>query len=171
MNGIQILIVDYGSQYTLVIGRTLRELRMRSLILPPKKAGEWLKNNNPKAVILSGSNWSVHNEGAGKIPKSLDITGKKYVILGICYGMQLLAHKLGGTVARPHDHREYGPAEVKPNVKHPLFYGVKEKTEVKPTDLFILDQDKSVRELKLVTCTPEGTTLRRGVVTAVLDEN
>ncbi len=50
-------------------------------------------------------------------------------------------------------------------------YRVKEKTEVKPTDLFILDQDKNSRELKLVTCTPEGTTLRRGVVTAVLDEN
>lgn len=50
-------------------------------------------------------------------------------------------------------------------------YRVKEKTEVQPTDLFILDQQKSTRELKLVTCTPEGTTIRRGVVTAVLDEN
>lgn len=50
-------------------------------------------------------------------------------------------------------------------------YRVKEKTEVQPTDIFILDQQKSTRELKLVTCTPEGTTLRRGVVTAVLDEN
>ena len=56
MDKIQILIIDYGSQYTLVIGRTLRELGVRSVILPPKKVDAWLKNNTPKAVILSGSN-------------------------------------------------------------------------------------------------------------------
>ncbi len=130
MNDIQILIVDYGSQYTLVIGRTLRELGVRSVILPPQKAEKWLKNNTPKAVILSGSNWSVHNEEAPELPKYLDITGKKYSILGICYGMQLLAYKLGGKVERPLTHREYGPAEVSVNIRHPLFTGVKEKTEV-----------------------------------------
>ncbi|OGI94991.1 hypothetical protein A2917_01250 [Candidatus Nomurabacteria bacterium RIFCSPLOWO2_01_FULL_42_17] len=130
MADIQILIVDYGSQYTLVIGRTLRELGVRSVILPPKKVDLWLKNNHPKAVILSGSNWSVHNEGAPEVPKSLDITGKKYLILGVCYGMQLLAHKLGGKVERPLSHREYGPAEVILNTSHPLFRGVKEKTDV-----------------------------------------
>ncbi len=127
---VQILIVDYGSQYTLVIGRTLRELGVRSVILPPKKVDGWLKKNTPKAIILSGSNWSVHNEGAPGLPKSVDITGKKYSILGICYGMQLLAYKLGGRVERPLTHREYGPALVKLNTKHPLFNGVKEKTEV-----------------------------------------
>ncbi len=130
MDDIQILIVDYGSQYTLVIGRTLRELSIRSIILPPKKADQWLKNNTPKAVILSGSNWSVHSNEAPGFPKSLDISGKKYFILGICYGMQLLAHKLGGMVERPPFHREYGPAEVMPNTAHPLFRGVKKKTEV-----------------------------------------
>jgi LPXTG-site transpeptidase (sortase) family protein len=49
-------------------------------------------------------------------------------------------------------------------------YKVTSKTEVKPTDVFILDQDQTSRQLKLVTCVPEGTTLRRGVVTAVLEE-
>lgn len=130
MNSIQILIVDYGSQYTLVIGRTLRELGVRSLILPPKKVDAWLKINKPKSIILSGSNWSVHNEGAPELPQSLDTTGKKYFVLGVCYGMQLLAHKLGGTVARPLAHREYGPATVTPGTEHPLFAGIKEKTEV-----------------------------------------
>src|SRR3989344_591376 len=124
MDSIQILIVDYGSQYTLVIGRTLRELGARSAILPPKKVDQWLKNNTPKAVILSGSNWSVHNDEAPELPKSLDITGKKYLILGICYGMQLLAHKLSGKVAKPHDHLEYGPALVAVNTKHPFFNDV-----------------------------------------------
>lgn len=130
MNNIQILIVDYGSQYTLIIGRTLRELGVRSIILPPKKVDEWLKANAPKAVILSGSNWSVHNEGAPKLPKSLDLAGIKYSILGICYGMQLLAYKLGGVVERPLTHREYGPAETTIDTTHPLFKNIKERTEV-----------------------------------------
>lgn len=130
MNSIQILIVDYGSQYTLVIGRTLRELGIRSIILPPKKVDAWLSSNTPKAVILSGSNFSVHNIGAPGLSTSLDISGKKYFILGICYGMQLLSHKLGGKVERPLGHREYGPALVKVNTKHPLFKKVKEKTKV-----------------------------------------
>ncbi len=130
MNSIQILIVDYGSQYTLVIGRTLRELGVRSLILPPIKADDWLKKNTLKSVILSGSHWSVHSEGTPELPKSLDTTGQKYFVLGVCYGMQLLAHKLGGTVERPLAHREYGPATVTPDTGHPLFKGIKEKTEV-----------------------------------------
>ena len=130
MNNIQILIVDYGSQYTLVIGRTLRELGVRSVILPPKSVDNWLIHNTPKAIILSGSNWSVHNEGAPNIPESIDITGEKYTILGICYGMQLLAHKQGGTVERPLSHREYGPALVTVDNTHPLFYNISSKTEI-----------------------------------------
>jgi len=132
METIQVLIIDYGSQYTLVIGRTLRELGVRSVILPPKKVEKWLKINTPKAIILSGSNWSVHGEGAPRLPESLKITGKNkpYSILGICYGMQLLAYKLGGKVERPLAHREYGPATVQLNIRHPLFAGVKEKTQV-----------------------------------------
>ena len=58
-------------------------------ILPPKKVDKWLDSNTPKAVILSGSNWSVYDKGAPELPKLLDTTGKKYFILGICYGMQL----------------------------------------------------------------------------------
>lgn len=130
MQDIQVLIVDYGSQYTLVIGRTLRELSVRSAILPPDKASNWLKSNRPKAVILSGSNFSVHNEGAPQLPETIDITGASYPILGVCYGMQLLAHKLGGTVDRPHGHREYGPAMVSVDTTHPLFIGVNKETQV-----------------------------------------
>lgn len=130
MKPVQVLIVDYGSQYTLVIGRTLRELGVRSVILPPGRAGTWLRHNHPKAVILSGSNWSVHWRGAPDFPASFDKTGKKYCVLGVCYGMQLLAHKLGGKVAAPHDHREYGPAIVQVDTKHPLFKNVSKKTRV-----------------------------------------
>ena len=130
MEVIQILIIDYGSQYTLVIGRTLRELGVRSIILPPNKSAKWLKKNSPRAVILSGSNWSVHDENAPQIPDNLDLTEKKYFILGICYGMQLLTHHLGGIVEKPHEHREYGPAKVAPDTGHALFKGIQKETEV-----------------------------------------
>lgn len=130
MENIQVLIVDYGSQYTLVIGRTLRELGVRSAILPPDKAEHFLSLYTPKSVILSGSNWSVHNEGAPSLPDNLDITGAKYPILGLCYGMQLLAYKLGGTVDRPLGHREYGPAKVTVDNTHSLFINVNKETDV-----------------------------------------
>jgi len=130
MQDIQILIVDYGSQYTLVIGRTLRELGFRSAILSPEKANIFLKNGHPLGVILSGSNWSVHNDGAPQLPKMLDISGVSYPILGICYGMQLLAHLKGGVVARPLGHREYGPAKVEVETNHPLFKNVSKETNV-----------------------------------------
>ncbi len=130
MDGIQILIIDYGSQYTLLIGRTLRELGIRSVILPPKKANLWLENSEPKAVILSGSNWSVYSEDAPALPRSLDVTGKKYPILGICYGMQLLTYVLGGKVKQSHAEREYGPAKVDLDTAHPLFKDIPKETEV-----------------------------------------
>lgn len=130
MENIQVLIVDYGSQYTLVIGRTLRELGVRSAILPPEKAEHFLSQFTPKSVILSGSNWSVHNDGAPELPANLDLTGIKYPILGVCYGMQLLAYKLGGTVDRPLGHREYGPAKVTVDNTNPLFLNVSKETDV-----------------------------------------
>lgn len=130
MENIQVLIVDYGSQYTLVIGRTLRELGFRSAILPPDKAEHLLSTYTPKAVILSGSNFSVHDTDAPHLPNNLDTTGKTYPILGLCYGMQLLAYKLGGQVDRPHGHREYGPAKVTVDNTHSLFSNVSKETDV-----------------------------------------
>lgn len=130
MESLQVLIIDYGSQYTLVIGRTLRELGVRSAILPPEKAEQFLSLYTPKAVILSGSNYSVHNSDAPKLPNNLDITGSKYPLLGLCYGMQILAHTLGGMVERPHGHREYGPSKVSVDNTHPLFINVSKETDV-----------------------------------------
>ena len=130
MNPIQVLIVDYGSQYTLVIGRTLRELGVRSAILSPGKASRWLRGNNPRAVILSGSNLFVDRKGALPLPAGLDAKGKNYSVLGICYGMQLLAYELGGKVGGTLHHREYGPAVAEVDTKHPLFNKVSKKTKV-----------------------------------------
>ena len=106
----QILIVDLGSQYTLVIGRTLRELGVRSIILPPKNVPDWLKTNKPNGIILSGGNYSVYQEGAPDVPEEVLSAGVP--VLGICYGMQWLAKVLGGIVTSNQENKEYGETEI-----------------------------------------------------------
>ena len=128
MKPIQILVVDMGSQYTLVIGRTLRELGFRSAVLSPGKAEGWLKANKPQAVILSGGSASVYEENSPQPPKyilKIDIP-----ILGICYGMQWISHKTGGLVAPHHERKEYGEAVAKFDTKDLLFRGIKSKSIV-----------------------------------------
>ena len=121
----QILIIDFGSQYTLVIGRTLRELGVRSIIVTPKKVAKYLEDNDPQAIILSGSNYSVADAGAPQFPAK--ILEKKVPILGICYGLHLIADYFGGQLMNHRDNKEYGPAEIHILVKEeqdPLFKGI-----------------------------------------------
>lgn len=128
-NNFQILIIDFGSQYTLVIRRTLGELGYWSIILPVGKAIEWLKTNKPLGIILSGSNASVYDEGAPTLPDSFFKTN--IPILGICYGMQLMAYSAdkSSVGALENKNREYGPAEIKisPNA---LFAGFDENKSI-----------------------------------------
>lgn len=106
----QILIIDFGSQYTLVISRTLRELGVRSIILAPQKVKKFLEHNDPKAIILSGSNYSVTDDDAPQFP--VEILDKKVPILGICYGLHLITNYFGGELANHVHDKEYGPAEI-----------------------------------------------------------
>lgn len=107
----KILIVDLGSQYTLVIERTLRELGVRSVVLSPSRAGDWISlHDDLLGVILSGGDKSVYDKDAPKIPKNL--FSSNVPILGICYGMQWLAHTKGGKVAPVRGAREYGDTAV-----------------------------------------------------------
>lgn len=128
MKPVQILIIDLGSQYTLVIGRTLRELGYRSAILSPGKAESWLKNNRPKAVILSGGSASVYEESSPRPPKNIFRAG--IPILGICYGMQWLAHTQGGSVVPHQENKEYGKTIVRFDEKDKLFRGAKKQSIV-----------------------------------------
>lgn len=123
----QVLIIDLGSQYALVIGRTLRELGYRSAVLSPKRAEEWLSQNTPKCVILSGGDKSVYEEGAPKIPEKVFSLGVP--VLGICYGMQYMAHIKGGTVENIQTQREYGPIDIT-HEKTSLFENVSSPTRV-----------------------------------------
>jgi GMP synthase (glutamine-hydrolysing) len=105
----RILILDYGSQYTQLIARRVREAHVYSEIHPPTRDLEFVKQFAPKGIILSGGPSSVFDPGAPTAdPKLLD---QGIPVLGICYGMQLVAHLAGGKVT-PSAEREYGRAEV-----------------------------------------------------------
>ena len=101
----KILILDFGSQYTQLIARRLRELNVFCEIVPYNK----FPKNDPfiKGVVLSGSPFSVLEEKALQIDLS-EIVGH-YPVLAVCYGAQYIAHKMGGKVTRS-EHREYGKA-------------------------------------------------------------
>ncbi len=107
----QILIIDFGSQYAALIARTLREIGFRSAVFSPIEADQWLENNTPKAIILSGGDKSVTKPDA-PIP-SEKIWSLGIPILGICYGMHLMSLRFGGsiTLTSEKEHKEYGPHE------------------------------------------------------------
>ncbi len=105
-----IIVLDFGSQYTQLIARRLRELSVYSEIWPPTTPIETLRAKNPVGVILSGGPKSVSDPGAPVCDPAVFDLGVP--VLGICYGMQLMAHRLGGTVA-PAAHREFGHATVR----------------------------------------------------------
>lgn len=121
-----VLILDFGSQYTQLIARRVRELNIYCEIHPYHKVPEDLSNF--KAVILSGSPFSVRAEDAAH-PDLSKIKGHK-PLLGVCYGAQYLAHYYGGKVA-PSDMREYGRANLTTIHDHNgIFAGIKEDTQV-----------------------------------------
>jgi GMP synthase (glutamine-hydrolysing) len=120
----KIAILDFGSQYTHLIARRIRELNARALIFSPKTIAESLAD--AKGIILSGAPWSVTEDNAPIPDKNifkLDIP-----ILGICYGLQLLGKIFGGDVLRS-TKREYGSAEFLPS-SDPIFHGLPESTTV-----------------------------------------
>src|SRR5438445_5432633 len=91
----RILIIDFGSQFTQLIARRVREARVYSEIHPPTRSLEWIRDWRPTGIILSGGPNSVYDDGAPLAePELLDIAP----ILAICYGMQLVAHVTGGDV-------------------------------------------------------------------------
>jgi GMP synthase (glutamine-hydrolysing) len=104
-----VLIIDFGSQYTQLIARRVRESHVYSEIHPPNRSVEWIRAWRPKGIILSGGPNSVYGESVPTADPALLELGVP--ILGVCYGMQLLAHLSGGKVERA-ARREYGRAQV-----------------------------------------------------------
>ena len=102
-----IVVIDFGSQYSHLIARRVRELKVYSMIAQSKSTWESVKHLNPKGVILSGGPASVYEEGAPQIPSW--VFEQRLPVLGICYGMQALVHQLGGKVS-PGAKQEFGYA-------------------------------------------------------------
>ena len=125
-----IIVLDFGSQYTQLIARRLRELSVYSEIWPPTTPLEKIRARKPAGIILSGGPKSVSDPGAPVCDDAVFDMGVP--VLGICYGMQFMASRLGGTVA-PASHREFGHATVNVAANGPegaLFEGVPEEFRV-----------------------------------------
>jgi len=119
-------IIDFGSQYTQLIARRVREAKVYSEIFPPDVKVEKLKEKGIKAIILSGGPGHIH-KGIHKFDRNI-LSGEFY-ILGICYGMQLIAEIYGGKVEEGKK-REYGKTIFYPDRKEVIFHNLKEKTTV-----------------------------------------
>ena len=125
----RILVLDFGSQYTQLIARRIREAQVYSEILPHNAPLSRILGDRPAGIILSGGPASVYHRKAPAIPAELLQSG--IPILGVCYGMQLVTHLLGGKVGRA-THREFGPAELSIQDPSDLFMGI-ELTHRGPT--------------------------------------
>ena len=122
-----IAVLDYGSQYSQLICRRVREANVYAEMVSWDRAADRLPHINLKGIILSGGPASVYETGAPALPAVVLESGVP--VLGICYGLQLLAHALGGRVA-PSVMREYGAAEIEVTGETPLFGGQPRQQQV-----------------------------------------
>jgi GMP synthase (glutamine-hydrolysing) len=122
-----VVILDFGAQYTQLIARRVREFNVFSVVLPCTVSLDAVKALNPIGIVLSGGPSSVYDADAPKADPAVLQLGLP--TLGICYGMQFMAHHLGGKVV-PADKREYGDAEVNVTATNKLFAGLPATLEV-----------------------------------------
>ncbi|MDA3946154.1 MAG: glutamine-hydrolyzing GMP synthase [Helicobacteraceae bacterium] len=121
MKHVSIVVLDFGSQYTQLIARRMREEKIYCEILPYHTKIDAIKAKNPQGIILSGGPSSVYNKDAYEVDQEVYNMG--IPVLGICYGMQRIAVDFGGSVIRS-DHHEYGKAELEVVKPSPLFDNV-----------------------------------------------
>ena len=136
-----VLVVDFGAQYAQLIARRVRELHVYSEIVPHRITAAEVQAKNPSAIILSGGPKSVHVEGAPALDPAIYDLG--IPILGICYGVQLIAQQLGGTVGRGL-RGEYGRAKATRAGDSTLLAGTPD------------EQDVWMSHFDAVTVPPEG---------------
>jgi GMP synthase (glutamine-hydrolysing) len=122
-----IVILDFGSQYTQLIARRIREFNVFSVVLPCTVSLEEVKALHPKGVILSGGPCSVYDQDAPAADPAVLAMGMP--VLGICYGLQFIVHHLGGNV-KPAPAREYGHAQVSVVAESRLFRGLPDTLNV-----------------------------------------
>ncbi|WP_404437144.1 glutamine-hydrolyzing GMP synthase [Stutzerimonas chloritidismutans] len=145
----RILILDFGSQYTQLIARRVRELGVYCELHPFDMSDEDIREFNPRGIILAGGPESVHAEGSPRAPQAVFDLGVP--LFGICYGMQTMSEQLGGKV-QGSDEREFGYARVDLVGKSKLFDGIEDHMDddgVFGLDVWMSHGDK-------VTTLPEG---------------
>ncbi|MCL1865433.1 MAG: glutamine-hydrolyzing GMP synthase [Spirochaetes bacterium] len=123
----RVLIIDFGSQYTQLIARRVRELKVYAEIITYHHLGEYLDKNRPSAIILSGGPSSIYEKGAPKV--SDEIFNLGVPVLGICYGFYIIVDAYNGNVIGS-DSREYGRAVITIKEKSELFKGLGKKEQV-----------------------------------------
>ncbi|MFO7248585.1 MAG: glutamine-hydrolyzing GMP synthase [Bacillota bacterium] len=116
-----VVVFDFGGQYNQLIARRIRELGVYSELLPYRTPVATIAALRPKGIVFSGGPASVYDPDAPQVDPAIYDLGVP--ILGICYGMQLMTHQLGGTVA-PAEVREYGKALIQVDTTSPLFRGL-----------------------------------------------
>lgn len=116
-----VVVLDFGSQYSQLIVRRVRELGVYAELLPCDAPQEEIARLQPAAFILSGGPASVYDPGAPQLPPYVLLN--EMPVLGICYGLQLLTRAYGGTV-EPSTHREFGPSTVRRVADSPIFEGL-----------------------------------------------
>ena len=122
-----IVIIDFGSQYSRLIARRIREAHVYCEIVPHSASWARIQALAPRGFVLSGGPASVYDQGAPRcVP---EVFTSDVPILGICYGMQLMALELGGKVA-PATRREYGSADLQITVSEGLFSGISDSSRV-----------------------------------------
>ncbi len=122
-----IVVLDFGSQYSQLIARRIRECHVYSRILPWNTPAEQLREYNPRGIILSGGPSSVYEANAPKCDRAIFNLG--IPVLGICYGLQLIVRTFGGKVA-PGSAREYGKAELEITDHGSIFAGLPDRIQV-----------------------------------------
>jgi len=122
-----VVVLDFGSQYSQLIARRVREAGVYSILLPWDTSWEEVARLQPKGIILSGGPASVYDQGAPSLPAW--VLSEDIPVLGICYGMQLIANALDGGV-EPASRREYGPATVEVTQPSPLFQNLPASLDV-----------------------------------------
>ena len=119
-----IVVLDFGSQYSELIARRVRELNVYSELIPFRTKASDIKKIAPKGIILSGGPNSVYDNGAPECDPEIFNLG--IPVFGVCYGMQLMAKILGGKVIQANKH-EYGKAILEVNPKDKLFLDLESK--------------------------------------------
>jgi GMP synthase (glutamine-hydrolysing) len=122
-----VVVLDFGSQYAQLIARRIRELNVYSELLPFDTPWAEIERRRPRAIVLSGGPSSVYDDGAPRPDPA--VWSGRIPVLGICYGLQLMARELGGDVV-PTGKREYGPATIQVTSEDGLFDGLEREQPV-----------------------------------------